>query len=815
MNRRKLILTAAIIAIVHNWCNATPKITEKNNTLIMENSALQVPLTSGSHYLFSFRDKKSKQTFLFKTLIWYHGRSGNSRHFYHDQSEAEWPLKKHSIEYKGEEATLNLFSQNVDWNVKRSITMFGDKPWLRLRYTLTARDNMEQGKYNYLIMRINNIADKMSYNTNTQMTKFKTVKASPPQKDILKSHLLFFHSPKYNRTMLVVPNLNAPLNAGYTDGSSPKISKLKWCWSFSLTHPYLPAIPHFSKGQKLVWEYYFNMLDGGTLSPQQQQAASDFSNKLHLTPKPFKFSSQQKEHSQPSSQAGILNNNSQLTIWTENSLKKVYPETRIPERKMSAAKLKSARNEWESTQIVLNPKTTMTLLKADISDLKNGSSVITPENVRIYYLGYKQRNTTASAYKIIGNKIPDVLFPIKNKFPQKLAPGQNQPIWISVYTPNQANSGNYHGSLRLKLRDSKGNEFVESVPLQLTVWNFTLPAKVPFRFYGLIWHAPQKQREQYLKRLAECKMSGTILSGGVRDINKYFDGKKVNMPQFFNLAEKAVKQFGANSLHIPFAFMGPWNWRPGKRVYFKQMNPTTKEFKQQYSAYIKGCADELRKRGILKQSFAYLWDEITEPAYPMFEYTTKLTKQAAPDLNILTVAPPDPEVVKYSDIICCGPFSQWWSKEGKAVVQKGKAQGKEFWVYLNGETFIPESPAVITRLTPWRCWSRGLTGYLQWTMDNAWKRSFDVSGSVWLLYPSSHGPVLSVRLEYFRDGIDDFSYFELLKKLPDSKQKSLKKAIYKIAPEFGKTVIDPEALLATRNLIGDALSRNNKKRESN
>lgn len=40
---------------------------------------------------------------------------------------------------------------------------------------------------------------------------------------------------------------------------------------------------------------------------------------------------------------------------------------------------------------------------------------------------------------------------------------------------------------------------------------------------------------------------------------------------------------------------------------------------------------------------------------------------------------------------------------------------------MNGVTFGTDTEAIVPRLTPWMCHSRGISGFLQWSMDYNWK----------------------------------------------------------------------------------------------
>ena len=65
-----------------------------------------------------------------------------------------------------------------------------------------------------------------------------------------------------------------------------------------------------------------------------------------------------------------------------------------------------------------------------------------------------------------------------------------------------------------------------------------------------------------------------------------------------------------------------------------------------------------------------------------------------------------------------------------------------------------------------------------------------------------------MRLEYFRDGVEDFNMMKLMEKLPPEIRTRLEKEIESIAPALGKTSLDPVRLAEVRRRIGETLDKN-------
>src|SRR6185295_9723821 len=93
---------------------------------------------------------------------------------------------------------------------------------------------------------------------------------------------------------------------------------------------------------------------------------------------------------------------------------------------------------------------------------------------------------------------PDALIPRvdryagekRNAFPFSLARGACQPVWIEVFVPERASPGSYYGTATVTVQGTV--QF--PVPIQLTVWRFTLPATSTLRStFGLSGIAALKQ----------------------------------------------------------------------------------------------------------------------------------------------------------------------------------------------------------------------------------------------------------------------------------------------------------------------------------
>ena len=772
--------------------------TSKN--ICLENSFFKLTLKNGENYVFNFFDKVKNIPLLYKTNIYYTGQAPQGE-FYNTESEEKWSPDEQSWEWSkdSKEVTLSLKSHNNDWDVNRLITLYADKPYLKLRYVLTAKESSERDTHSFPLMQLIPAFTSISYNLNDKFSQVAPIEKTSNAK-LVPATIIQLFAPQYQRTLNVINNFNLPVESGYEFGSSFVCSDSKWCKSLSLNHSYIVKGDFLKKGQTRVAELLFFIQDGVDASLAKQQEAYKLARDFEFLPKPesLKFNNARAEYEKASPLARLISKDKTLQIWSESSLKKVFPQMSAPKSFDKNVKIFCAKNESESFQLVISPQTDLKLIKVSISDLRDGKKILEKDHINSYLLEYQDKTTVPGFYGLGSNKVADKLVNLKDTLPCNFLANTAQPLWFTVNIPSSAVAGLYRGKITLEFSNHK----VVKVPIVLNVWNFALPQKYTYRAFGLLWDSPESRNMEYAKKMAEYHMTTDFTRKGK---TKMFDGKQVNFDEFIKNANTTIREYHANTIYLPNVYLGNWSWKPGQKSLFRNMDPASEEFDAPFGSYLKQSAKILRDNGLIDNTFLYIWDEMMPLHYPTINKVVKIIRQADPGLKIMTVGAPDKEVLDNVDIICTGAFSAWWGKRAEKMVEENRSKGKEFWCYLNAETFTPDQPAVITRLVPWKCWSRGITGYLQWSMNSYWNSDFDSNGHVWLFYPSKGEPVASVRLEYFRDGIEDFEYFELLKSRNNGDQ--LLKEVLTVTPKFSSPDYDLVKIHNLRLKIGEVLAK--------
>ncbi len=235
-----------------------------------------------------------------------------------------------------------------------------------------------------------------------------------------------------------------------------------------------------------------------------------------------------------------------------------------------------------------------------------------------------------------------------------------------------------------------------------------------------------------------------------------------------------------------------------------------------FTSYCKQIEHHLSQKGWLDEAFVYWFDE---PLPKDYDYVTNgfaKLKQAAPDITRMLT------VMKGVDEPLFGGPQIWCSISNKydhEIAQQRRKHGEQFWWYIcTGPkapycTLFIDHPGTELRTWLWQTWQRGIEGILvwqtnYWTSDTAypdhpqnpyadpmgWRVGYGTpkgdkrpwgNGDGRFIYPPEaaadarpghpvlEGPVDSIRWEMLRDGIEDYEYLALLKRLIQRHRKAL------------------------------------------
>jgi len=163
----------------------------------------------------------------------------------------------------------------------------------------------------------------------------------------------------------------------------------------------------------------------------------------------------------------LIQTDASCKVWWTGITSKIMNNTTVPVKNGKII-LHSALNESEGFQLVLSPLVSIDDVSVSVSDFrKKDGTLISSGNVTVRNVEYV--HVTKPSGKL--NKegwYPDPL-PLYEK-PFRIEASLNYPVLITVKVPKNAASGTY--SAKISLKSSK---WASSVPVELSVWNFSLP----------------------------------------------------------------------------------------------------------------------------------------------------------------------------------------------------------------------------------------------------------------------------------------------------------------------------------------------------
>ena len=208
----------------------------------------------------------------------------------------------------------------------------------------------------------------------------------------------------------------------------------------------------------------------------------------------------------------LITQTPQQTLWWAEGAYKVIKDAPIPQKKRDAIQLESAKNEWESFILISQPKSDTKLIDITLSDMVSDKYRIPASAFTIRTVEYINVTHPSDYYGFTG-KWPDPIPTFKGN--ALLKKGENNPFWISLKTPEQAIAGQYKGMVTLR-----GEGWTEQIPVNLEVWDFTLPKSStlrtaydfnlnPVALYNNLKTDEEKEKsfEMHMKAYADYKLS--------------------------------------------------------------------------------------------------------------------------------------------------------------------------------------------------------------------------------------------------------------------------------------------------------------------
>ena len=422
------------------------------------------------------------------------------------------------------------------------------------------------------------------------------------------------------------------------------------------------------------------------------------------------------------------------------------------------ASILAVRGEREAIQLVILPlDQDLEDVQVSVGELAGPGGRLPSDAVTVNPVGYVNirkagSNPYYSQEPLYLGWWPDPLLP---NFAFDVKEGDTQPVWISVRVPRETKPGTYTGDVFVR----PANAPEQKVALAVEVADVDLPEAWHFRNllcfdegYGRMIYGSQENWEALRDKFNDFLLDRRINLGGLSGDTQ----KRLSVDDMIAFAKR-----GQN---VIFTYQFAWN---------STMTDANGVPVTQLPRKIHEWMPKLKQAGVADRAIVYGWDEQGPDRYPAMRIAAELLARDYPGLPLI-MAGVDTSCGTASILgglpsIAFCPLIPEWNPE---AVAKAKADGNAVWWYTI--FWNMEQHLIRSRLIPWQSYKVGADGFLIWCMNrwlgndkpissekirSDWNPYLDggyPNSTAMYIYPGEEGPVSSLRLENFADGVEDY-----------------------------------------------------------
>jgi len=414
---------------------------------------------------------------------------------------------------------------------------------------------------------------------------------------------------------------------------------------------------------------------------------------------------------------------------------------------------------------------------------------------------------------------PDIAVPLEIVKTFDIDAGENQSIWVDVYIPKSARPGLYNGTVQIR----EQSDTTWTVPVRLEVCDFTLPdepnaktmlfyeyADINKRHLGTSWPAPRTKEAAASRRIIDRhflvahrhKVSLIDGNDGPGEWNRDAPRPewKPRLDGSLFSAKRGYDGPGAGTPNSVFSIgtYGDWSWQD--------------QGEQAMRTHTDRWVSWFVKNAPRVEYFLYLIDEPHTPElYAEVEKWSKwINDNPGPGgklMSLATVSMPEAVESMPSLDITCSAAQFGITKEWEAAIKAYRAEGRRAYLYAGlrpaAGTMATEDDGVAPRQIAWTQYKKKIDRWFIWdaTYYNNFQCDRDLETNVFqnaqtfgcderydevegrtgwsysngdgvLFYPGTEklyhaesyrveGPFASLRLKYWRRGIQDVDYLAL------------------------------------------------------
>jgi len=528
------------------------------------------------------------------------------------------------------------------------------------------------------------------------------------------------------------------------------------------------------------------------------------------------------------------------TVWTQSDGYKVRP-TDNPIASNRTANVAGARGETVAFQVIVSATGgALDDVNVALSDLSDGKGhTISAANAQLFREYYTDLTHPSGSSGKTG-WFPDGLVPIgrdpyyhetRNGAPFTVSARSNQGVWIDIDVPAGAVAGTYQGTATV----TAGSAGLASVPVTLTVWNFTLPATssltTAFGFnswvaylahYGNHWDTSKIEALTNLYQAEGLKHRISFYGGDVANPSYTYDAATQKITSIDYTLYDATEMPDLNGTLLS-------NGARGTVADLPNANPAPPGAKAgpqdaEYVAFWKVMSAYFQQQGWYARNFYYDFDEPqTAQDFATVLHRADVVHKADPGLRVMDTTTLHTSLIGHVNIWT--PIVNELDSPGFPAPSQYAARqkaGDKVWFYHSNSSLSSYGPwpnffidrgMNDTRIFSWMAWKYHLDGFLYYSTvnnyevyPNPWNNvySFGDNGDGTLFYPGKPSiiggvhdiPCPSIRLKTIRAALQDYEYMELLH--AKGQDAFLSSLVAKLVAKTNSWSADPKLLQAAR-----------------
>lgn len=527
-----------------------------------------------------------------------------------------------------------------------------------------------------------------------------------------------------------------------------------------------------------------------------------------------------------------------LAVGFATSMEKVLPrDLKLSATVTNRIAISLARNEKESFQVLVAPfEWDLKGVAVRIGDLRSKKGILfAATNIHAAPVGYVETKSVPPYGSASVGWWPDPILDFLSA--ADIAKGDVQSFWVRVRAPKGQTPGQYHGTLELWVDGAA----VLSFDLAVRVYPFQLPDVSPLplaiTFAPHDFPAPETKEQQAAWR----KLPDYPLNAWKKHKLEWADFLADYYITYDSLYHHELPDPEVLAHLHQQGRLGKFNL--GYYDYLGTKTNAVEEWKTKNLPRLRAAYEKAKALGVLDHAYIYGCDEVNKEFFPRVQAAAEILKAELPGVPVMTTTYDQSyglnSVIQSMDSFC--PLTPSFDP---AKAAQARVSGKQVWWYIccgphhpNLNMFI-EYPAIEGRLLMGAMTAKYRPDGFLYYQISIWNSRKPITGGPftdwdprsWTTY---HGdgswtcvgpdgvPLATVRLENFRDGLEDYAYVRIMesaiKQVEASAELRAKKAdwlkqakgllevpadLLKSKTEFTR---DPSALYRWRNTLAETI----------